>query len=72
VNTIVAAPQPEITVGQAAATLVKANPEYRAGAIQAEEKARAATATAVLHDAKAPVKATVRAAGFPAAVPEDN
>ncbi|MGE6695443.1 type IV conjugative transfer system lipoprotein TraV [Sphingobium limneticum] len=71
-DTIVAAPQPKITVGPEAATRVKASPEYRTAATQAEEAARAAAATAALPDAKSPVKATVRAAGFPAAVPEDN
>ena len=69
---IVAAPQPKITVGQEAATRVKASPEYRAAASQTEAVARAAAATAALPNAKSPVKATVRAAGFPAAVPEDN
>lgn len=71
-DTIVAAPQPKITVGPEAATRVKASPEYRAGATQAEERARAAAATAELPDAQPSVKPTVRAAGFPAAVPEDN
>lgn len=69
---VVATPQPKITVGQEAAARVKASPEYQAGATQAEDSARAAAATAVLPDAKPSVKPTVRAAGFPAAVPEDN
>ncbi|OYX62926.1 MAG: type IV conjugative transfer system protein TraV [Sphingomonadales bacterium 32-64-17] len=71
-DTIVAAPQSKIAAGQEAAALVKARPEYRASATQAEEGARATAATDVLPDTKPAVKATVRAAGFPAAVPEDN
>lgn len=68
----IAIPQPKITVGQEAAARVKASPEDQAGATQAEDSARAAAATAVLPDAKPSVKPTVRAAGFPAAVPEEN
>ncbi|CAH0354312.1 type IV conjugative transfer system lipoprotein TraV [Sphingobium sp. CECT 9361] len=68
----VATPKSKITIGQEAAPRVKASPEYQAGATQAEDSARAAAATAVLPDAKPSVKPTVRAAGFPAAVPEDN
>jgi len=68
----VVTPQPKIVEGREAAARVKASPEYRAGATQAEERARAAAATAVLPDAAPAVKPTVRAAGFPAAVPEDN
>jgi conjugal transfer pilus assembly protein TraV len=70
--TVVAAPQPKIPLGQEAAARVKTSSEYRAAAAQAGEAARVAAATAVLPDAKSPVKTTVRAAGFPAAVPEDN
>lgn len=69
---VVATTQPKITVGQEAAARVKASPEYRAGAAQAEESVRAAAATAMLPDAAPAVKPTVRASGFPAAVPEDN
>ena len=69
---VVATPQPKITVGQEAVARVKANPGYQAGAVQAGESVRAAAATAVLPDAAPAVKPTVRAAGFPAAVPEDN
>lgn len=70
--TIVATPQPKTPIGKEAAGRVMASPEYRAGATRAEQAARAAAAAAVLPDANAPLKATVRAAGFPAAVPEDN
>ncbi|ATY34955.1 type IV conjugative transfer system protein TraV (plasmid) [Sphingomonas psychrotolerans] len=70
--TVVATPQPKITAGQEAAASVKASPAYRAGATRAEEGGRAAAATAALPDAKSAVEPTVRAAGFPAAVPEDN
>jgi conjugal transfer pilus assembly protein TraV len=71
-DTIVAAPQSKIAAGQEAAARVKASSEYQAAASQAKEAARAGAAAAVLPDAKPSVKPTVRAAGFPAAVPEDN
>lgn len=70
--TVVATPPTKTTVGREAAARVKANPQYRASATQAEEGARATAATDVLPDTKPAVKAIVRAAGFPAAVPEDN
>lgn len=69
---VVAIPQPKITAGQEAAARVKASPGYQAGAAQAEDSARATAAQSVLPDAKPSVKPTVRATGFPAAVPEDN
>jgi len=69
---VVATPQPKLTAGQEAAARVEASPGYQEGAAQAEDRARAAAAQALLPDAKPSVKPTVRATGFPAAVPEDN
>ena len=65
-----ATPTVKTTSGAAATERVKVSPEYRAGAAAAQAEARAAGQTGALPPATE--KGTLRAAGFPGAVPEDN
>ena len=67
-----AASSSKTAVSQEAAARVKATPQFQAGATQVEEAARGSAPTALQSDPKPTSKATVRAAGFPGAVPEDN
>lgn len=60
------------TVAAEAVARVKASPEYTARTAQAERDARAAAQAATVPPVDAKAQPTVRAAGFPAAVPEEN
>lgn len=68
----VVVPTSKIASASDAAARVKANPDYQARAGAAEEGARAAAAGEARLEPKPALKGTVRAAGFPSAVPEDN
>lgn len=63
---------PKTTVDVEAAARVKASPQYQARAIEAQDTARSAAAAGALPAAKPDAKPVVRAAGFPASVPQDN
>lgn len=63
---------PKTTVAAEAAARVKASPEYRTRAAQAESAAKAAALTGSVPSPDAKAQPTVRAASFPAAVPEEN
>lgn len=63
---------PTTTAGAEALARVKASPELKARAAQAESDARAAGQTGAVPPIDAKVQPTVKAAGFPAAVPEEN
>ncbi|OYY88238.1 MAG: hypothetical protein B7Y45_14770 [Sphingomonas sp. 28-66-16] len=63
---------PKTTAGAEAAARVKASPQYQAQATEGQETARSAAAAGVLPAAKPDAKPVVRAAGFPASVPEEN
>lgn len=69
---VVVAPTSKIASGSDAAARVKASPDYQARAGAAEEGGRAAAAGEARLEPKPALKGTVRAAGFPSAVPEDN
>ena len=60
------------TVTGEAVARVKASPEYKARTAQTESDARAAAQAATVPSVDAKVQPTVRAAGFPAAVREEN
>lgn len=63
---------PKTTAAAEAIARVKASPEFKARAAEAESEARAAGQTGAIPPINVNVQPTVRAAGFPAAVPEDN
>lgn len=63
---------PKTTAGAEATARVKANPQYQAQATEAQQAARSATAAGALPAAELDAKPVVRAAGFPASVPQDN
>lgn len=67
-----AAVVPRTTAGAEASSRVKASPHYQARATEIEDAARSATAAGVLPATKPDATPTVRAAGFPASVPEEN
>lgn len=63
---------PKTTAGAEAIARVKASPQYQARASEAQDTARSATSVGALPAAKPDAKPVVRAAGFPASVPQDN
>jgi conjugal transfer pilus assembly protein TraV len=63
---------PRTAVGADAAARVKASPEYRSRAAQVESDAKAAALTGTVPAQDGKAQSTVRAASFPAAVPEEN
>ncbi|MDE2406231.1 MAG: TraV family lipoprotein [Sphingomonadales bacterium] len=63
---------PKSTAGAEAAARVKASTEYRTHAAQTESDAKAAALTGTVPTPESRAQPTVRAAGFPAAVPEEN
>lgn len=63
---------PKSAAGAEASARVKASPEYRARAAQAESDAKAAALTGTVPTPEGKAQPTVRAASFPAAVPEEN
>lgn len=63
---------PKTAVSADAAARVKASPEYRTRAAQAESDAKAAALTGTLPAPEGKAQPPVRAASFPAAVPEEN
>ncbi|WP_298672399.1 TraV family lipoprotein [uncultured Sphingomonas sp.] len=63
---------PSTAVGADAAARVKASPEYRSRAAQAESDAKAAALTGTVPAQDGKAQSTVRAASFPAAIPEEN
>ncbi len=63
---------PKTAVGAEAAARVKASPEYKTLAAQAESDAKAAALTGTVPAQEGKAQPTVRAASFPAAVPEEN
>ncbi|OQW70894.1 MAG: hypothetical protein BVN33_16795 [Proteobacteria bacterium ST_bin13] len=63
---------PKTTVGSEAIARVKASPPYQARATEAQDAARSAAAAGALPAAKPDAKLVVRAAGFPASVPQEN
>lgn len=64
--------QPKTTVGAEAIARVKAGPQYQAGAAEVQDMARSAAAVAAPPADKADAKPVVRAAAFPASVPQEN
>jgi conjugal transfer pilus assembly protein TraV len=67
-----ATPLPKTTSSAEAQARVKGDPRYQSATRGVEQTAQQAASDAVLPETKPTPKATVRAAGFPAAVPEDN
>lgn len=65
-------PLPKTTSGAEATARVKASPQYQARAAEAQDTARSAAAAGVVPAAKPDTKPVVRAAGFPASVPQEN
>lgn len=63
---------PKTTVGAEAIARVKASPQYQARATEAQDAARSAATAGALPAAKPDTKPVVRAAGFPASVPQEN
>ena len=63
---------PKTTTGAEATARVKASPQYQAQAIETQEAAQSAATAGALPAAKPDAKPVVRAAGFPASVPQDN
>ncbi|WP_240700299.1 type IV conjugative transfer system lipoprotein TraV [Sphingomonas gei] len=63
---------PKTSVGAEATARVKASPQYQARAVEVEDTARTAAGAGVLPPAKPDSRPVVRAAGFPAAVPQEN
>ncbi len=63
---------PKTTIGAEAIARVKASPQYQAQATEAQNAARSAVAAEALPAAQPDAKPVVRAAGFPASVPQEN
>ena len=63
---------PKTTIGAEAIARVKASPQYQAQATEAQDGARSAVGAGTLPAAKPDAKPVVRAAGFPASVPQEN
>jgi conjugal transfer pilus assembly protein TraV len=63
---------PKTTVGDEVIARVKASPQYQAQATAAQDTARSAGAGGAPPAAKPDAKPVIRAAGFPASVPQDN
>lgn len=63
---------PKTTVGAEAIARVKANPQYQSRSAEVQDVARSAAAVAAPPADKPDAKPIVRAAGFPASVPQEN
>jgi len=71
-NPVAVTGQPKTSVGAEVVARVKASPQYQTRAGEAQDEARSAAAAATLPPAKPDAKPVVRAAGFPASVPQEN